>query len=263
MSYTVKISISGLWLWVPYTARKRMVLLAPEEGAGHAHRARLYYHSVATRRGGEKAELAYTDLEEHELEIGAGLGSPTLSYPQDIIDLDPYTRSKVDSSFLDPGGNSSKLDARVALLSGHSSDSISLGHWYFPNEQTSGVPMANLVEWTIEVPDDRPLPGVLRPFGSTANNFPTVYPVEQELSLWVLYVPRTHMPEEIPDLKIPDLKAPAGHFRALYSLFQDPEARPLPLFHEVNPTVPPDEWVHDPKFAPKTVGCMGAGGQVG
>jgi hypothetical protein len=243
MSITLKVYITGLCMFVPDPANRRMHVLLPKTGprgtshtqhgssdevdgggAGHGpsvhlHHVRLYY-LTEQERAGQDTRPRFDRLRGGSLDIGAAAASSdnTAKLPEDVYDLSALTGNVVDLA------NTANLELAVRLHAGEATDSFALANWTFVKDQT--VRLANTVTWTI-----KGLPGdhvrLVHPSIPTGSKI--LAPDENGL----IEIGIGHLPPgefEHPGDPVPTKPFWPDHFAAFYQLFPNPAAVILPCF---------------------------------
>lgn len=240
-SFDLRITVSGLCLFVPDPRDGRMHVLMPATGP-HAHGigrniephvVRLAYdvaHQYPDSTGPEH-EIVYVPVDNGALELLnlSTRSSLDLALPADVVDLDPIVREKVKRERLGPdtGG---RVRARMSVASGGVSGWDKGVRWRLGTEEPQL--MAISVDWTI--------PGVqlerlelqsVGLNGHATRPLQTLHPIDGAIHLTLYHSPH----HEIRPFRMsPDLVrgAPAEHFAAFYHLFDNPRATPVPRFED-------------------------------
>jgi hypothetical protein len=181
--------------------------------------------------------ICWRDIAGLSLEVGqaAAAGPVRLPYPES--NLSNLLGLHVPASFLGTAPDAGVLKSRVTLNSGAVTGACALGRWSIPHP-APGVPLANVVEWTIpDLPAESVVlrgtrlgqPGVTETIRLPTNGSGTI-------ELYIRHLPQDEanyedgiVTEYEPAPAIPG--EPAKHFGPLYELLDGgPDARPLPVF---------------------------------
>jgi hypothetical protein len=241
MSFTLRITFSGLCLFVPEAtdtggAGRMHVLLPGMSGHHHSpedrHVAALSYDAGYLVEGGPLLGVtALGGLTGYTLEFGSGEAA-SLALCSQIADLREVTGRGVDPDLLD-ADTGQKLVARVTLGAGAITRVAPGMCWeWHPGEFR---PMACKVEWEILDFSGDSLTVTAQPLGGggAAKELGTLYPVEGRVNLEVLHeTPQDLPPDPLPLEHQPMLERGenAKHFSAYFGLFGEPVPIVLPRF---------------------------------
>lgn len=242
MAYTLRITFSGLCLFVPEAAGTgptgRMHVLLPGMSGHHHHSpedrhvAALSYDAGYLVQGGPLLGVpTMGPLAGYTLAFGSGDTASTALCSQ-IVDLRPITGRGVDPDLL--GADSeNRLVARVTLGEGAITRVAPGMCWEWEGGEFR--PIACRVEW--EIPDvqgdsltitAQPLGG-----GGAARQMGTLHPVDGRINLDVLH----ETPQDLPPDPLPlehqqmlNRGDPPRHFSAFYALFGEPVPMRMPRF---------------------------------
>jgi hypothetical protein len=250
MAFTLRISFSGLCLFVPEPVggggTGRMHVLMPgmsghHHGPEHRHVPVVVYDAGSLVQGGGPLGVpALARLTGHTLTLGDG-DTAGLSLCGQIVDLAEITGRPVDPDHLD-ADTSNKLVSRVTLRAGAITRVASAHCWEMrPGEVR---PIAYKVEW--EIPD-YPGDGLTlsaRPLGGGGSPRPLgmLHPHNGMLSIEIMHETVQDMPPEpLPADMHPQMQfdETPPHFSAFYALFGDGATVVIPRYRGTVDECPP------------------------
>lgn len=238
--FDLRITILGLCLCVRDFADQRMHVLMPSTGA-HAHSpdgrvdqhlARLVYDRAYEMPGATQMENrpVFVPLENGALDLTSvqSRGGIDLSFPFEVVDLDPIVQERVNRSrlSLDTDG---RVISRVSVGGGSITSLDAGGRWSFGES----VPrhMAIAVDWTITgVSADALRPTLSGMNGRADRAVPALHPIDGSIHLHIYHTPADELPPFADRGDLPASGELAEHFGAYYGLYDNPQARPLPMY---------------------------------
>lgn len=247
MAFTLRISVSGLCLFVPQPMGSggRMHVLMPvvlgdPYGPEDRHVPAVVYDAGTLVRGGPFLDVpVVASLTDCMLPLGGGdTALPALSPP--IVDLTELTGRSVDPNCLG-ADTRRKLLARVTLHAGGAVRAAAGACWEMrPGEIR---PVAHQVEWEIpNVPGDSLalVAGSLRG-GGMARDLGTLYPSGGLLSIGIMNGTPQEMPPEPERRPLPAPGERARHFGAFYGLLCETTTDVIPRYAGTPSDAPPRE----------------------
>jgi hypothetical protein len=263
MPFTLKVSFTGMCLFVPDADRMHVLLPgtagghggAPAgggsrheghdhrgegggNGGGHgghveAHAARLVFDTAHLRPNGVRLDgiPASISLRNLLLELPASGRAFAGQLPADLVRVNRAIRPEV----FDPATAQDLLTSRVTLRSGRCTDHDPGACWDWDNGPRA---MSHVVEWSIEDFPGDSLENPLQLLGGAAGGrVGPFFPVNGEVLLEVWHVPPAELPP-VDDLPVvPSPGDEAHHFAAFDRLLQAPVGR-LPRFSGLGCSTP-------------------------
>jgi hypothetical protein len=290
MSFDLKITFTGMCLYVPDPDKGRMHVLMPRSGgAGHEDHAGHDGHEPGGHgdHGGVEAHVVRLFADAAHLAPGTdertGVVAGVAKMDDRVLDL-----TELESAILDldlsgrqledigrivgrsvprrrVDGPDEKVFCRVTLDGGAATAHAQGAVWEVDGKEQ---PLTYRIEWTLHdvwsEGRDQALRLRLRaPDGAPAEELPPLYPIpaaeggRPTIDLHVFHTPEHELP---PWPRAPGNQAPSGHhFLGLYELFDDPVKRPVPRFRR--PPVPdvPGPIGADPQRCMAGQGSTGGG----
>lgn len=264
MSFQLNIMFGGMCLLVHDEKGRELQVLMPPTGKSHAHGGvpidphfcRISYEpSQAQPDGTPDTKLVQVDIEGYSIDL-AGLPTSadfTPAMPAEVTNLNEASSRPVDRSLFEerPG---SRLLSRMAFAKGK----VTWRHPGVPWHLGAGPakPRAIAVTWSIADVSGDSLTLEMRPLNGAPERTPTtLYPKRNgQLDLYVFHAPELEIPTSLPLGFLggppPAPGQPADHFRAFYTLLEQPVGDP-PV-----PTFPTDQPV--PQQQEKAAGILGS-----
>lgn len=215
-TFDLRLTFSGLCMFVPAKDGKTMHVLMPVTGpsTGHPqHLSRLYHHpAFATGTGNPSTpkKPAAIDIEGRAIELKFP-GTPTTALPASIVKISDICKKKVDPDLLQ-GAPHGPVTARVSMTSGQ------LGK---PNDgliwdiDGTAHELASLVTWTIHgISGDTLTVSV----GGVDHTFRAI---SNAIDLLLFNVPSHEVPDEVPLQAKPIICPPKGHMAHHFMAFFD------------------------------------------
>jgi hypothetical protein len=241
--FDLRITILGLCLFVRDFADRRMHVLMPSTGE-HAHGsggrvdqhlARLVYDSAYERPGASQLQNrpVFVPLENGALDLTslASRGEIDLTFPYEVVDLDPIVQERVNKNRLS-SDTAGRVISRVSVGAG-SITALDAGvRWSFGDSPPRHMAIA--VDWTIPgVTADSLRSAILGMNGGSDRVFPALHPIDGSIQMYVYHTPPEELPPYADRGELPAPGELAEHFSAYYGLYDNPKARPLPAYREV------------------------------
>lgn len=258
MSIDLNLTFTGLCLYLPDdrdSARRSLhvLLLAPhlnghaghghpaqgdgrpsEDGGEHDHEHEQHYpylfYDVAYEQPGATALSGHyrgVHLQDRVLELPA-IGQSLDMALRDVPNVSPIAERLVVRDFVgtNPGA---KVAARVTLATGRAVE-VDAGQ---PWELGAGnlIPIAFRIVWRVAPLPDQPLElhlGGLN--GGPGMDLPPLHPIDGAITLRVVNLPIGELSPEARPVARPAEGSRMHHFRAFYSLFQDPARVLIPIW---------------------------------
>jgi hypothetical protein len=215
-TFDLRLTFSGLCMFVPAKDGKTMHVLMPVTGSstGHPqHLSRLYHHpAFATGTGNPSTpkKPAAIDIEGRAIQF-KHQGTLTTALPDSIVKISDICGRKVDPELLE-GAPHGPVAARISMTSGQ------LGK---PNDgliwdiDGTSHELASLVTWTI-----RGIPGntLTVSVGGVDHTF---HAISNAIDLNLFNVPSHEVPDEVPLKAKPIICPPKGHMAHHFMAFYD------------------------------------------
>ncbi|HEX8361913.1 MAG TPA: hypothetical protein VF613_17470 [Longimicrobium sp.] len=238
MPFDLKISFSGLCLFVPDALRKQMHVLLPSAHS-HAHGAEphiplLRFDTAHLRRSSPESDnmLAHKRFQGFTLQLGTG--GADVKMLSSIPNIRSVSDKPVDPVHL--GAGTTKLASRLTLAGGSFTGLAKGDCWYWAD---SFHHLTHRVEWTIPAIEDTsltlvPLDFAGAPHSDLEHRHVTLYPMVTD-SVPVINLAVDHLPTgEIFPLPGPPSRPEPGatpqHFGAYFELFEKPIQARFPKY---------------------------------
>lgn len=233
---TIRVTISGLCLFVPDARTSRVVVLMPRTGAGcqdnvHPHVARLVVPRRPNPNPYEQGDYDYHPMEDCSVVLGdapawpnGGGHADTTSLPRQLADLLPFAGRGIERDLLDSflGTNGTRhCVSRLALAAGACSSHSEPATFSFGGNIG---PLCHRLVWTIPNYPGSTLTLRLK-------RDVEIRPVTPGfLDFEIHHVPDGHLPGQSHTPVQHPPGTPAAHFIGLYSLFRDPSRKEVPIY---------------------------------
>lgn len=229
MKFELRITFSGLCLWVPEATRMHVLMPKTDQHGGHGgHAGHVEKHVTVLEVGlpyVKKLPAGFSRFDLHgrylDLSDLAGHFDPRLS-PEvvNISEIAPGARVKLDQA-------DELVESRAIMSAGRERDRKGFARWKFPKKEGEYY-IAHWVQWAADV-EVRGDAYVLRAgrLGRPSEPIATLTPDARGVDLLVRHIPESELDTLFPP-EFPGERFRMEHFAAYFPLFDDPSLDAIP-----------------------------------